>query len=230
MLQGIAVLQGRRGAELRACVFVCVLVHLCVCVLMCVCTCVYLPLPTQSYHVLLQVNVENALMRYEFLESIVRAGIAKYGKGVVTDDVAEAVRMILAQNIAPNLPPGEPLLVCTQAPLRCVCAHTPMPKARCTDKHHRHARTCAYTACTRECHVCTCTGWCHGFQSGATHARTRCALDTVNARSLYIYPSIYLSVNLSICITLSIHTCTHTCTHTHTHTHMQGAQTAWQGP
>jgi len=53
-----------------------------------------------------QVNVENALMRYEFLESIVRAGIAKYGKGVATDDVAEAVRMILAQNIAPNLTPA----------------------------------------------------------------------------------------------------------------------------
>jgi hypothetical protein len=55
----------------------------------------------------LQVNIENAMMRYEFLESIVRAGIAKYGKGIATEDVAEAVRMILANNIAPNLPPGK---------------------------------------------------------------------------------------------------------------------------
>lgn len=54
----------------------------------------------------LQVNIENAMMRYEFLEAIVRAGIAKYGKGIATDDVAEAVRMLLANNIAPNLPPG----------------------------------------------------------------------------------------------------------------------------
>jgi len=48
------------------------------------------------------VNIENAMMRYEFLESIVRAGIAKYGRGVATDDVAEAVR----KNILPNLTPG----------------------------------------------------------------------------------------------------------------------------
>lgn len=51
-------------------------------------------------------NIENAMMRYEFLESIVRAGIAKYGRGVATDDVAEAVRMILSKNILPNLTPG----------------------------------------------------------------------------------------------------------------------------
>jgi hypothetical protein len=33
-------------------------------------------------------------------------GIAKYGKGQATDDVAEAVKMILEKNIAANLPPG----------------------------------------------------------------------------------------------------------------------------
>lgn len=47
------------------------------------------------------------MMRYEFLESIVRAGIAKYGKGIATDDVAEAVRLILTKNILPNLAAGE---------------------------------------------------------------------------------------------------------------------------
>jgi hypothetical protein len=35
------------------------------------------------------------------------AGIAKYGKGQATDDVAEAVKMILEKNIVANLPPGE---------------------------------------------------------------------------------------------------------------------------
>ena len=58
----------------------------------------------------MQVNIETGMMRYEFLESIVRAGIAKYGKGIATEDVAEAVRMILSNNIAPNLPTGENLL------------------------------------------------------------------------------------------------------------------------
>ena len=62
-------------------------------------------------HTHTQVNIENAMMRYEFLEVIVRAGIAKYGKGIATDDVAEAVRMLLANNIAPNLPPGVCLAV-----------------------------------------------------------------------------------------------------------------------
>ncbi|KAJ9524025.1 hypothetical protein QJQ45_022487, partial [Haematococcus lacustris] len=52
------------------------------------------------------VNLENALMRYEFLECIVRAGIAKYGKGQATEDVAEAVRLLLQNNIMANLPPA----------------------------------------------------------------------------------------------------------------------------
>ena len=52
-----------------------------------------------------QVNNENGLMRYEFLELLCRAGIAKYGKGQATNSVAEAVRMLLAQNLMPNLSP-----------------------------------------------------------------------------------------------------------------------------
>ncbi|KAG1678758.1 hypothetical protein FOA52_012798 [Chlamydomonas sp. UWO 241] len=50
------------------------------------------------------VNLENAMMRYEFLEALCRAGLAKYGKGVATDDVALAVRMLLEENVVPNLP------------------------------------------------------------------------------------------------------------------------------
>jgi hypothetical protein len=51
-----------------------------------------------------QVNLENAMMRYEFIEAIVRAALAKYGKGQATDDIAVAVRMILENNIVANLP------------------------------------------------------------------------------------------------------------------------------
>eukprot|EP00798_Chlamydomonas_sp_ICE-L_P023776 gene23776-9335_t len=43
-------------------------------------------------------------MRYEFLEALVRLAIAKYGRGQATEDVAEAVKMILEKNIAANLP------------------------------------------------------------------------------------------------------------------------------
>ena len=57
-----------------------------------------------------QVNNENAMMRYEFLECICRAGIAKYGKGQATDSIAEAVRMLFQQNVVPNLPPGARLI------------------------------------------------------------------------------------------------------------------------
>ncbi len=41
-----------------------------------------------------QVNNENAIMRYEFLECLCRAALAKYGKGQATDNVAEAVRVL----------------------------------------------------------------------------------------------------------------------------------------
>ena len=53
-----------------------------------------------------QVNNENGLMRYEFLELLCRAGISKYGKGQATDSVAEAVRMLLAHNLMANQSPG----------------------------------------------------------------------------------------------------------------------------
>ena len=57
-----------------------------------------------------QVNVENAMMRYEFLEALVRSALAKYGKGQVTDDVAEAVKMLMEKNLIPNLPAGGALV------------------------------------------------------------------------------------------------------------------------
>lgn len=44
-------------------------------------------------------------MRFEFLEAIVRAGVLKYGKGVATSDVAEAVEAIFQKNILPSLTP-----------------------------------------------------------------------------------------------------------------------------
>eukprot|EP00198_Chlamydomonas_reinhardtii_P003541 XP_001692877.1 flagellar associated protein [Chlamydomonas reinhardtii] len=53
-----------------------------------------------------QVNMENAMMRYEFLEAIVRLAISKYGKGQATDDLPTAVTMLLEKNIIPNLVPG----------------------------------------------------------------------------------------------------------------------------
>ena len=52
-----------------------------------------------------QVNDEHALMRFEFLEAIVRAGILKYGKGVHTVDVSEAVTKVFEDNILPSLTP-----------------------------------------------------------------------------------------------------------------------------
>ncbi|MEW5306191.1 MAG: hypothetical protein WDW36_008675 [Sanguina aurantia] len=53
-----------------------------------------------------QVNTENALMRYEYLEAIVRAALAKYGKGQETDDVVAAVEMLIKRNIVANQPPA----------------------------------------------------------------------------------------------------------------------------
>eukprot|EP00191_Tetraselmis_sp_GSL018_P024515 CAMPEP_0177627972 /NCGR_PEP_ID=MMETSP0419_2-20121207/31498_1 /TAXON_ID=582737 /ORGANISM="Tetraselmis sp., Strain GSL018" /LENGTH=1910 /DNA_ID=CAMNT_0019129181 /DNA_START=17 /DNA_END=5750 /DNA_ORIENTATION=+ len=52
-----------------------------------------------------KVNDEHALMRFEFLEALVRAGISKYGKGVSTVDVAEAVTLLFEKNILPSLTP-----------------------------------------------------------------------------------------------------------------------------
>lgn len=44
-----------------------------------------------------QVNDEHALMRFEFLEALVRAAIAKYGRGLATDNIAQAVNMLFTQ-------------------------------------------------------------------------------------------------------------------------------------
>ncbi len=38
-------------------------------------------------------------MRYEFLEAIVRAAISKYGKGVETDDLVDAVNLLVERNL-----------------------------------------------------------------------------------------------------------------------------------
>ena len=46
------------------------------------------------------------MMRYEFLECLCRAAIAKYGKGQATDSIAEALRMLMEQNLMSNLPAG----------------------------------------------------------------------------------------------------------------------------
>ncbi|KAK9816567.1 hypothetical protein WJX72_002063 [[Myrmecia] bisecta] len=52
------------------------------------------------------VNDEHALMRFEFLEAVVRLGIAKYGRSQETDNVAEAVATLIERNLMPSLPPG----------------------------------------------------------------------------------------------------------------------------
>ena len=44
------------------------------------------------------------LTRAEFIEAIIRIGIAKYGRGVKTQDVSEAVKMLFDENITKNLP------------------------------------------------------------------------------------------------------------------------------
>ena len=44
-------------------------------------------------------------MRFEFLEAVVRLAIAKYGKGIATLDVSEAVQNLLDLNIVPRVKP-----------------------------------------------------------------------------------------------------------------------------
>eukprot|EP00873_Tetraselmis_striata_P034657 jgi/Tetstr1/454921/TSEL_041784.t1 len=52
-----------------------------------------------------KVNDDHALMRFEFMEAVVRAAAAKYGKGIATVDLAEAVEMLFLKNILPALTP-----------------------------------------------------------------------------------------------------------------------------
>jgi len=48
-------------------------------------------------------NSDNALARFEFIEAMIRLAVAKYGKGVATNEVSDAIQMILSQNVEPNL-------------------------------------------------------------------------------------------------------------------------------
>lgn len=50
-------------------------------------------------------NDDRALMRFEFVEAVVRLAIAKHGMKTDTDDVSEAVDMLLEREIIPNLCP-----------------------------------------------------------------------------------------------------------------------------
>ncbi|KAK3248905.1 hypothetical protein CYMTET_41646 [Cymbomonas tetramitiformis] len=48
-------------------------------------------------------NDDDALMRFEFIEILIRIAILKYGQGVATYDPAEALRMLITQNMKPNV-------------------------------------------------------------------------------------------------------------------------------
>ena len=48
-------------------------------------------------------NDDRALMRFEFLECVVRIAVAKFLKSGKTDDVSDALKMLCNQNILPNL-------------------------------------------------------------------------------------------------------------------------------
>lgn len=65
-------------------------------------------------HVTWQVNDEHGLMRFEFVEAVIRLAIAKYGKGHTTYDVTEAVRKLLEFNIIPRVKPQVCLATCMQ--------------------------------------------------------------------------------------------------------------------
>jgi len=52
-----------------------------------------------------KVNEDNALLRFEFIEVLIRLALAKYGNGIETYDVSDAVSMLFERNISPNLPP-----------------------------------------------------------------------------------------------------------------------------
>jgi len=54
---------------------------------------------------LAEANDDLALMRFEFLEIIVRIAIAKFGRGVETDDVSDAVDILCQRCVDPNLCP-----------------------------------------------------------------------------------------------------------------------------
>jgi len=51
-----------------------------------------------------EVNDEHALMRFEFIEMLVRVASAKYGKDVDNQDLVMGLERLLRQNFLPNLP------------------------------------------------------------------------------------------------------------------------------
>jgi hypothetical protein len=51
------------------------------------------------------VGMDNALMRCEFIEALVRVAVAKCGKGAPCHAPADAVEMLLRAHIAPNVAP-----------------------------------------------------------------------------------------------------------------------------
>eukprot|EP00879_Flechtneria_rotunda_P024201 GHRR01025649.1.p1 GENE.GHRR01025649.1~~GHRR01025649.1.p1 ORF type:complete len:986 (+),score=357.96 GHRR01025649.1:892-3849(+) len=51
------------------------------------------------------VNDEHAMMRFEFMEAIVRLALAKYGKGQATDDLGRAVELLFERNLLPRMNP-----------------------------------------------------------------------------------------------------------------------------
>jgi hypothetical protein len=51
------------------------------------------------------VGSDNALFRVEFMEALTRIAIAKYGKGAATSSPAEAVEMLITQNILERVSP-----------------------------------------------------------------------------------------------------------------------------
>ena len=63
-------------------------------------------------------NDDRALMRFEFLECVVRIAIAKYLKSGATDDVSDAVTMLCERNLQTNL-----------GMCRCDCADVTPPLA-----------------------------------------------------------------------------------------------------
>ncbi len=133
------------------------------------------------------VNLETAMMRYEFLESIVRAAIAKYGRGQATEDVADSVRQLMERNIVANLPPGAPVgWRCLSMPGRQACGawwppwtspHT-SPFALCP-LHLQRRATCptssATTASTARRWTCCSSGTRCGVQRPSAGLPAACA-------------------------------------------------------
>ncbi|KAK3271108.1 hypothetical protein CYMTET_20519 [Cymbomonas tetramitiformis] len=54
---------------------------------------------------LYQVDDAQSLIRFEFVEMGMHIVILKYGKGQCTNDLSEAIEMLIQQNILPHMPP-----------------------------------------------------------------------------------------------------------------------------